>query len=595
MIREANELRKSFLLALWAVSIWACVGSAPSFAEDDTTIHYSDGLIVQADGGGGDTAQREGWYWLGVIIRNKLNLPGVPPWTVARDHDFEWVLNKLEPHHDGVFYRNPTQPNFSNPYDPESGTSRDQLVPLIAAMALDGHQQGRLLRLWNALPTDLTGKHAFNGSSLNERINTAWDCRAVKNLRCSADMACNIGGEEQSCKLQTDAADCGLGPEALVCHHDPDTRNCDTEVTLVPGVGPIPSGLIPRGLPKPKTVTVHDGDLVCVGERAAQNRIYSQNEAACLIKQNGMRAFEPQRAACLARRAANNKLFQTKFEACRAINAFALNGVSALKGACETARSAQSVACDSNVPGACAATRSAQTSTCNVFRAGAIASCQATALYSGDLFGPQYVNLFLRALVADPRAAGFRSPFALPWDFAGFELGERELDASVMARVTASEGNRNDTGPDLNLIVALILAEQRWPTATSKVALEHFKSRYHSYGSFLNQFHKQYGQVDEARNLMDDGINHGWMPETGSIFGGVKWYHRPTHSGNPGLVALYEPIIAYYFRQTTSSLEAFPKRAPQPAPQPTAQPQPKTTSDAATQVREHMDRNQQSK
>src|SRR2546427_3621195 len=57
-------------------------------------IFYDEhGLIVHkgTDGkfDGGDTAQREGWYWLGVWIRQ--NTPGLEPWKPERKLNFDQV------------------------------------------------------------------------------------------------------------------------------------------------------------------------------------------------------------------------------------------------------------------------------------------------------------------------------------------------------------------------------------------------------------------------------------------------------------------------------------------------------------------------
>lgn len=129
-------------------------------------MHYDNtGLIVHLarDGSfdGGDTGQREGWYWLGVWIRSVvLN----DPWPTARALTFNQVISLLEPGADGVFYRNPTLPPWNNPYDKSFGFSRDQMTPLVAAMG--GYDHPALRRLWNALPQDPVGgtKHTFNGS-----------------------------------------------------------------------------------------------------------------------------------------------------------------------------------------------------------------------------------------------------------------------------------------------------------------------------------------------------------------------------------------------------------------------------------------------
>jgi len=133
-------------------------------------IHYdNDGLIIHvhtaADGkrvlDGGDTAQREGWYWVGRWIRERvLN----DPWPVSRCLDFPAVLRMLEPKQDGIFYRHPKLPPWNNPFDKDFGFSIDQMTPLVAAMGLWGHTT-ELRRLWNALPQDPIGgtRHTFIG------------------------------------------------------------------------------------------------------------------------------------------------------------------------------------------------------------------------------------------------------------------------------------------------------------------------------------------------------------------------------------------------------------------------------------------------
>jgi hypothetical protein len=131
-------------------------------AEESPPIFYDqDGLIVHKGLDGGDTAQREGWYWLGVWIRDKvLN----DAWTVPRKLTFPEVIRLLEPAGDGIFYRHPKLPPWNNPYSKEYGFSRDQMIPLVAAMGVWGFKS-ELHRLWNALPQDIVGgaKHSFNG------------------------------------------------------------------------------------------------------------------------------------------------------------------------------------------------------------------------------------------------------------------------------------------------------------------------------------------------------------------------------------------------------------------------------------------------
>jgi hypothetical protein len=119
------------------------------------------GLIVHKGLDGGDTSQREGWYWFGVWIREH-SLKN--PWTVPRKLGIVDVIKLLEPTLNGVFYRHPKLPPWNNPYDKTYGFSRDQMIPLVSAMGFSGLIEP-LGRLWNALPQDVVGgtKHTFNG------------------------------------------------------------------------------------------------------------------------------------------------------------------------------------------------------------------------------------------------------------------------------------------------------------------------------------------------------------------------------------------------------------------------------------------------
>lgn len=122
------------------------MSNSPDIFYDD------DGLIVHQrindKWDGGDTAQREGWYWFGVWIRqNVLN----DPWSVPRKLSFDEVVELLEPNKDGVFYRHPKIDPYNNPHSSEWGFSRDQMIPLVAALGVWGRTDA-LRRLWDALP-----------------------------------------------------------------------------------------------------------------------------------------------------------------------------------------------------------------------------------------------------------------------------------------------------------------------------------------------------------------------------------------------------------------------------------------------------------
>ena len=134
----------------------------PDAASSPADIFYDrDGLIVHKNLDGGDTAQREGWYWFGTWIREHILKD---PWTIARDRTFLEVMRLLEPANDGIFYRHPKLPPWNNPFSKKFGFSRDQMVPVVAAMGIRG-TTARVKRLWKALPKDPLGgtRHTFNG------------------------------------------------------------------------------------------------------------------------------------------------------------------------------------------------------------------------------------------------------------------------------------------------------------------------------------------------------------------------------------------------------------------------------------------------
>src|SRR6266545_1809678 len=72
-------------------STFAAPPPAPTAAHTQDIYYDTDGLIVHhgpnGELDGGDTAQREGWYWLGVWIRQ--NVPGLQPWPPPRKLTFD--------------------------------------------------------------------------------------------------------------------------------------------------------------------------------------------------------------------------------------------------------------------------------------------------------------------------------------------------------------------------------------------------------------------------------------------------------------------------------------------------------------------------
>jgi hypothetical protein len=128
--------RRKFLYSSTAAAV-----SVPLWGAPPTDALHLDkyGLIVQSDGNGGDTAQREGWAWLGAWVR--LNILK-KPWPVERKLSFTDTMALLEMDQSGTFRRNP-DPRWNSLQD----FSRDQTIPIVAAMGVWNDQQ-RLDRFW---------------------------------------------------------------------------------------------------------------------------------------------------------------------------------------------------------------------------------------------------------------------------------------------------------------------------------------------------------------------------------------------------------------------------------------------------------------
>lgn len=200
----------SFCLATVSTAPEREVSPSTLLFPDQEIFYDSDGLIVHhgpnGELDGGDTAQREGWYWLGVWLR--MNISGLKPWDKPRKLTFEQVIQLLEPNRDGVFYRHPKLPPWNDPHGKAYGFSRDQLEPLVAAMKVWGKRDA-IRRLWNALPEDLLGKHALNGNWKNFLGQNGQDCSAIDRRGCDATMDCSLKTDDQDCTLQVDASSCG--------------------------------------------------------------------------------------------------------------------------------------------------------------------------------------------------------------------------------------------------------------------------------------------------------------------------------------------------------------------------------------------------
>lgn len=92
----------------------------------------ANGLIVQENGDGGDTAGREGDFWFAVANRKDTH----------RQISFDQVITLLQVS-PGVFVRNPV--HYNDPKD----FSRDQTMPLILAMGEMGYYANLRRLFWN--------------------------------------------------------------------------------------------------------------------------------------------------------------------------------------------------------------------------------------------------------------------------------------------------------------------------------------------------------------------------------------------------------------------------------------------------------------
>lgn len=104
-------------------------------------------LIVQLNGDGGDTCQREGWAWFGIWIRECLLHK---PWEIQLEISFEQTMQLLEIDQSGNFRRHPTQVPWNDPSKEPGIFTRDQQTPIVAALGV-WNDQARLKRMWDNL------------------------------------------------------------------------------------------------------------------------------------------------------------------------------------------------------------------------------------------------------------------------------------------------------------------------------------------------------------------------------------------------------------------------------------------------------------
>ena len=510
-------MRSTKLMVLVALSLVLSpsIALAERAPTDGGILYDEDGLIVhrfsaaeEAEGntGGGDTAQREGWYWLGVWIRQ--NTPGMAPWIPTRKLNFDQVLALLEPNHDGIIFRHPKQPKFNKPFDKEYGTSRDQLLPLMAAMGVWGKHE-TLKRVWDALPESLAGKHAFNGNWRNFLGQDGQDCTAIKKRGCDATANCSLKTDSRDCSLRVDTRNCSLKVDNRDCSLQVDTRSCGREVCVLGVCGTV-------------------NDPFCESAKGAQNAIYAGNKAACESGKSTQNvAYKVEHDACEAAKGTQNAAYAGEKAKCESDKATQNLFYKGEKDACEVGKTSAKLACEGQ--------KAADQMLCGI-----------TNVFSGDIIGPSMVNLVRRALAENP-INPISAIYIPPIDRDGLS-GDTELVINSRLRVSAGE-NRDETD-DLNHIVALVISELIFPSPLSKGATRlYVDNRPHSYGSYLGSYRKQFGDDEtDMENRIKRGIESGWRPDTSAAMGSVRWYHRKAAGANPQLAELFEPIIAHFLR-----------------------------------------------
>lgn len=477
-----------------------------------------DGLIVHRSPGGpddgGDTSQREGWYWFGVWLRQ--NTQGLEPWPVPRALNFQQVLDLMEPGKDGVFYRHPKLPPWNDPHGKAYGYSRDQLEPMVAAMGVWG-RTAEIQRLWDALPEDLLGKHAFNGNWRNFLGQDGNDCSAIKRRGCDATDDCSLKVDDRDCSLRVDTRDCSLQVDTRDCSLRVDTRSCGHDITVC-----VPFTDICH--------TEHVNDPVCELAKGTQNAAYKAEHDACEVA-----------------KATQNASYKAAHDQCE-LEKFTQNaGYKAEHDACEAGKAAQNLLYISEKT-ACEAAKAGKKAACEGQKAADQLFCMMTNVHSGDIIGPMTVNLFRRAMGEDPLIPLSTTLRLPPVNVGTGALGEAELALNVGLRLEVAGRDRDDTGDDLNLIVKLLMAHIRHPSPMSESALNIYaQQRDHSFGSFLGAYHAQYGEdATDIETRIADGIRSGWAPECSAPLGAVRWYHRKDTGANPALATLYEPILSFF-------------------------------------------------
>ena len=539
--------------------------TASTQIEDRDMFCDSLGLIVHkdADGSfnGGDTAQREGWYWLGVWIRN--HTPGMPHWNRTRRLSFEQVLKLLEPGNNGVFYRHPTQEPYNHPFDKEWGFSRDQMVPLVAAMGV-WNKQAELNRLWAALPEDALAKHAFNGNWRNFLGQDGPNCGDILKRGCDSTSSCPLEVDKRSCPLkidnrscptQTDDRNCSLEVDSRDCSLNVDRTDCSLQQDTTSCGHDVDWGLLGKHhvndpVCEAAKVGQNAGYLLaknaCEARKAAKNADYLRENKMCEIAKGGQNTlYATQKFACETSKSTQQALYDSQKLTCETSKANQNTLYATQKFTCEAGKTGQN-AIYATRKASCESAKTAKKYACEVDKQIGYQTCRTTNTFSGDIIGPSDVNLFRRAFRVSP--VGIVNKANSLTLIQGGLGGEAELLVNSHIRVEKSS-DPDDVGDDLNHIVRLLMSRVRSPTGISEIAVGVYAKRQPSYGSYLDIYYRtNSGDKKIDVDKIKAGIWAGWIPDSSASYGAVRWYHRPDVGANPQLAILYRPIIERFIR-----------------------------------------------
>lgn len=153
---------------------------------------------------------------------------------------------------------------------------------------------------------------------------------------------------------------------------------------------------------------------------------------------------------------------------------------------------------------------------------------------NGDYMGPNMKSIIYRGVYGD-----------------SYWLGDMQLIGDVIVRNWHAR-KMDDTGDDLNLQCMLLVANTIAPTWATRTAMDIYRHRSYSFGSYLDFIRAN----PRARMFM---TNHDWNNlqkliraikpdiECSPWSGAIRWYFREEAGGNEGFYDLCGPVLDQIF------------------------------------------------